>query len=68
MFGILETLGDNAKSGPLPSRNRLVDFPLLGKLSNWHRLRDHYFPQLANTLPERAHWRLLIASRCGLKV
>lgn len=61
MLGILETVGDNAKSGPLPSRNHLVDFPLLGKLSNWHRLRDHYFPQLANTLPERARFSSLLA-------
>lgn len=50
--GILEAVGDNAVSGPLPSRNYLVDYPFLGRFSNRHRRTDHHFLQLVNIFPE----------------
>ena len=45
---ILEIVGNNAVSGPLPFRNPLGDYALLS-----NRLRDHNFPQLADILQER---------------
>ena len=50
MLRLLEMVGNNAVSGPLPFRNPLGDYALL---SSRLRLRDHLFPQLADILKER---------------
>ena len=50
MLRILEMVGNNAVSGPLPFRNPLGDY---ARLSSRLRLRDHLFPQLADILKER---------------